>query len=112
MVTRDATHVFYRKGGPIEVMFEILTDLEINALLLGAGRHAGRSGDTPPPFDNDTRLLYALAEVIDFDCHKCGDIERPSLEETKRFLIMFKDEVPLTTFLGFLSGKFDFLQEA
>ena len=95
---------------PTEAIREVLTEEQITFLITDAGHHAIAWGAKPAPADRDGALLYALAECIDFDC--CGRQCHTELDEetVKRFLLMYKSEVPFITTLGVFAGRFDFMR--
>ena len=80
----------------------------LNAALAAAGRHSMAS---PPP-DDDQRLLFALLEMVDWECPKYGDTDL-TMETIQSFLLRHRHaalalpEPP--SFLGMFAGAYSFL---
>ena len=78
-----------------------------------AGRHS-EYGSSPPKNGKARQLVYALLEVLDFQCNAYGDFEGMSDEAIKEFLLKHKDEVlgmemEPPSYLGLACGVFGFL---
>ena len=78
--------------------------------------HAGEHSTEPPPVDEEKRLVFALLEILDFDCCDYGCYTELSPEEIKKFLLKHKKavlemEIPPPSALGAMLGVFSFLLE-
>ena len=79
--------------------------------------HAGVHSLNPVPSSTEERLVFALLEMIDFNCFKYGDVpEGLTREETIKFLKKHRTKIldmkmyP-PSYLGLLAGAYNFLWE-
>lgn len=84
------------------------------ALLENAGHHSMSWSKSKTPKKRDERLVFALLEVIDFQCVDYGCFTFLSEEEIRNFLLKHKKaignmEIDLPSYLGAMVGKFNFL---
>lgn len=89
-----------------------------------AGHHSQAMGSLSTGTENapetrEEQLVFALLELLDFECYRFEDSKCLQMkeEEVKEFLKQNKDEVremeiPPTSFLGAIAGAFDFLTES
>lgn len=68
------------------------------------------------PDDEESRLVFALLEILDYECCKCDCYPYLTEEEIKKFLLDHRDEVlklriPPPSYLGVLVGVYNFLFE-
>lgn len=76
--------------------------------------HAG-THTSKVPEASDEKLVYALLEILDFDCIRYDCIGGITNKEIKKFLLKHKDEVlrmniEPPSYLGLLAGVFDFFR--
>jgi len=84
-------------------------------VLLEVLKHAGLHSGQLVPQGQDEKLVFALLEILDFQCYKYEELpEGLTRENIEQFLLKHREEVlnmkiPPPSFLGVLAGAFDFL---